>query len=268
MPTVSVNGVEIYYEVHGEGPPFLFFGETACDGDIWKLYQVTEFAKDHKVIIHDYRGTGRSGKPSIDYTTKMFCDDAVAILDELGVKEAIVLGHSMGGRVAQWLALEYPERVSKLILASTGASFPGAAGLPLMMCKEMIEWGYGKYIREHTIQVGFTDEFVKDHPGRVAEFFRARLANLGPVEFYLRHVLARQAHDTSKRLQEIRVPTLVMVGELEGDPNVVMSHRMSSAILAREIPHARFVVLPKQKHNYFASAPNAAHRIVREFLRA
>jgi pimeloyl-ACP methyl ester carboxylesterase len=196
----------------------------------------------------------------------MFCDDAVAVLDELKVKDAIVLGHSMGGRVAQLLALEYPGRVKKLILASTGASFPGPVGLPLTMCKEMIEWGYEKYIREHTIQVGFTPEFARSQPDRVEAFFRARLANVCPVEFYLRHVLARQSHDTSSRLQEIRAPTLVMVGEREGDPKVVMSHRMSSDILAKGIPGAKFVLLANQKHNYFASAPEEVHRVIRQFL--
>ncbi len=149
MPTVRVDEVEIYYEVHGQGQAILFFSETACDGEIWKLFQVPEFSKDHRVIIHDYRGTGKSSKPSIDYTTRMFCDDAMAILDHLQVDQAIVLGHSMGGRVAQLLALEYPERLKKLILASTGASFPGATGLPLVMCKEMIEWGYER-IRQET----------------------------------------------------------------------------------------------------------------------
>ena len=266
MPIVRVNDVEIHYEVHGEGRPFVFFSETACDGEIWKLFQVPEFSRDHMVITHDYRGTGRSSKPSVDYTTKMFCDDALAILDHLKVTDTIVLGHSMGGRVAQLLALEYPERVGKLILASTGASFPGPAGLPLTMCKEMIEWGYEQYVRQHTLQVGFTEEFVKDHGANVEAFFRVRLANLGPAEFYLRHVLARQSHDTSHRLKDIPIPTLVMVGEEEGDPNVVMTHRMSSAILAKGIPNARFAVLPHQKHNYFASAPEAAHRVIREFL--
>ena len=268
MPTVKVKDAEIYYEAYGQGKPFIFFSETACDGEIWKLFQVPEFAKDHTVIIHDYRGTGRSSKPSIDYTTRMFADDAIAVLDELKVKDAIVLGHSMGGRVAQMVALEYPERVKKLILASSGASFPGPAGLPLVMCKEMIEWGYEKYIREHTIQVGFTPEFVKQQPRRLEEFFSARLADLCPVEFYLRHVLARQSHDTSARLKDIKVPTLVMVGEREGDPTVVMSHRMSSDILAKGIPRAKFALLANQKHNYFASAPEQAHREIREFLRS
>jgi 3-oxoadipate enol-lactonase len=217
--------------------------------------------------VHDYRGTGKSSKPSIDYSTRMFCDDAVAVLDDLNVKDAIVLGHSMGGRIAQLMALEHPERVKKLILASTGASFPGPACLPLAMCKEMIEWGYEKYIREHTIHVGFMPEFVGNQPDRLETFFRARLANICPVEFYLRHVLARQGHDTSGRLKDIRVPTLVMVGEQEGDPNVVMTHRMSSDILAKGIPNAKFVVLANQKHNYFASAPEEGHRVIRDFLR-
>jgi len=228
---------------------------------------VPEFSKDHRVIVHDYRGTGRSSKPSIDYATRMFCDDAMAILEYLQVKDAIVLGHSMGGRVAQLLALEYPERVKKLILASSGASFPGPVGLPLTMCKEMIEWGYEKYVREHTIQVGFTDEFVKGEPERLEAFFRTRLANLCPVEFYLRHVLARQAHDTSQRLKDIRVPTLVIVGEKEGDANLPMTHRMSADILARGIPNAKLVVLPNQKHNYFASDPETVHKIIRDFLK-
>jgi len=267
MRTLKVKDAEVYFEVHGQGQPFIFFSETACDGEIWKLFQVPEFSKDHMVIVHDYRGTGRSSKPSIDYTTRMFCDDAMAILDYLQVKDAIVLGHSMGGRVAQLLALEYPERVKKLILASSGASFPGPTGLPLTMCKEMIEWGYETYVREHTIQVWFTDEFVKREPERLEAFFRARLANLCPVEFYLRHVLARQAHDTSQRLKDIRVPTLVIVGEKEGDAKLPMTHRMSADILARGIPNAKLVVLPNQKHNYCASDPETVHKIIREFLK-
>ena len=267
MPKVKCNGAEIYYEAHGEGQPFLFFSETACDGEIWKIFQVAEFARDHQVVIHDYRGTGRSEKPSMEYTTRMFCDDAVAILDELKIKDAVVLGHSMGGRVAQRMALEYTGRVAKLILASTGASFPGPPGLPLTMCKEMIEWGYERYIHDHTMQVGFTAEFAQSDPARLEAFFRVRLANVCPVEFYLRHVLARQSHDTSGRLKDIRVPTLVMVGEHEGDPSVMMTHRMSSEILRKSIPNARFSLLPGQKHNFFASAPEEAHRVIRQFLR-
>ena len=113
MPLLKLKDAEIYYETHGRGQPIVFLSETACDGEVWKIHQVEEFSRDHQVILHDYRGTGRSGKPSIDYSTKMFCDDAAALMDHLGAKKAIVIGHSMGGRIAQLLALEYPDKVDK-----------------------------------------------------------------------------------------------------------------------------------------------------------
>lgn len=268
MPTVRLPDADIYFEEHGRGQPFLFCSETAADGEIWKIFQVPEFSRDHRVIIFDYRGTGQSSKPSVDYSTRMFCDDAVAVLNHLNIDQTIVLGHSMGGRVAQLIALEYPERVKKLILASSGASFPGQKGLPLAMCKEMVEWGYAKYVKEHTLEVGFTQEMQAKYPERIEEFFRRRLGNLGSVEFYLRHVLGRQGHDTSARLKDIKTPTLVLVGEAEGDPKAAMSHRTSSDILAKGIPNAKFVMIPKQKHNYFFVEPELAHKAIREFLNA
>ena len=107
------DGVEIYYEATGKGTPFLFLSETACDGAVWNLYQTPEFARDHCVVTLDYRGTGLSGKPSAKYSTAMFAEDAVAVLDHLGLDGAIVCGHSMGGRVAQLLALDHPGKVGQ-----------------------------------------------------------------------------------------------------------------------------------------------------------
>ena len=267
MPTVKVNDVEIYYEEHGKGRPVVFLSETACDGEVWKIYQVQEFSQDHRVIIHDYRGTGRSGKPSIDYTTKMFAEDVVALLDYLNAEDAIVVGHSMGGRVAQLLALDHPRKVRKLVLASTGSHYPKTKGLPLKICKEMIEWGYEKYERDHTVLVGWTDEFVKAHPEKIEQYLKVRMHNLCPVEFYLRHLIARQSHDTSQRLKDIKQPTLILVGD--GDRNMTseINHRMSSEILANGIPNAKLVVLPNERHSYFFSNPGEAHKTIREFIK-
>ncbi len=267
MPTLKLKDAEIYYEVHGDGPPMVFLSETACDGEVWKIYQVPEFSKDHRVIIHDYRGTGQSGKPSIDYTTKMFCEDVASLMDHLRVEDAIVVGHSMGGRVAQLLALDHPEKVKKLVLASTGAHYPQTKGLPLKICKEMIEWGYEKYERDHSILVGFTDEFAKRYPDRVEHYLKVRMQNLCPVEFYLRHLLARQGHDTSGRLKDIRQPTLILVGEDDRNMTSEINHRMSSDILAQGIPHSKLVVLPNERHSYFFANPNKAHEVIRDFIK-
>jgi 3-oxoadipate enol-lactonase len=145
MPYVKAkDGVDIYYEVTGQGTPFLFLSETACDGAVWNIYQVPEFARGHCVVSVDYRGTGLSGKPAIKYSTEMFADDAATVLDHLGLEGAVICGHSMGGRVAQLLALNYPRKVSKLILASSGAAHPGDRGIPLRIAKEMVEMGVRK----------------------------------------------------------------------------------------------------------------------------
>ena len=267
MPTLQLKDAEIYYEVHGKGQPVVFLSETACDGEAWKIYQVPEFSREHRVIIHDYRGTGRSAKPSIDYTTKMVCEDVAAFMDHLNAEDAIVVGHSMGGRVAQLLALDHPKKVRKLVLASTGAHYPQTKGLPLKICKDMIEWGYEKYERDHSILVGFTDEFAKQYPERVEHYLKVRMQNLCPVEFYLRHLIARQSHDTSGRLKDIRQPTLILVGEDDRNMTSEINHRMSSEILAKGIPNSKLVVLPNERHSYFFANPDAAHKIIRDFIK-
>lgn len=266
MPKIRVNDIDLYYEEHGAGRPMVFLSETACDGEVWKINQVSEFSKDHRVIIFDYRGTGQSSKPSVDYTTKMFCDDLVGLMDHLKAEDAIVVGHSMGGRVAQLLALDHPKKVHKLALASTGAHYPQTKGLPLKICKEMIEWGYEKYERDHTILVGWTEEYVKNSPDKIENYLKVRMRNLCPVEFYLRHLLARQGHDTSARLRDIRHPTLILVGEDDRNVTSEVSHRTSSEILAKGIPNSKLVVLANERHSYLFTNPDEAHRTIREFI--
>jgi pimeloyl-ACP methyl ester carboxylesterase len=164
------------------------------------------------------------------------------------------------------LALDYPKKVHKLVLASTGAHYPLTKGLPLKIMKEMIEWGYEKYERDHTILVGWTEDYVRAHPEKIEAYLKVRMHNLCPVEFYLRHLLARQSHDTSQRLKDIHQPTLILVGE--GDRNMTseINHRMSSEILAEGIPNSRLVVLPGERHSYFFSNPAEAHRLIRQFI--
>jgi pimeloyl-ACP methyl ester carboxylesterase len=266
MPFLNLGDADLYYETHGDGTPFLFNAGTATHGEVWKRHQVPEFSRDHQVIIYDQRLTGKTKTRSQEFSTKRLADDAAALLDHLGARKAIVLGHSMGGRVAQLLALDHPEKVSKLILASTGASFP-SRGIPIKMCLELVEKGYERYVREHSLEVGFTKAFIAAHRDIVEEFLAVRLADPPPLEAFLRVVVARQETDTSHRLNDIRVPTLVMVGDAEGQADASgISHVGSSEVLAGAIPGAKFVVIPGQGHYYPFVDPQATHRAVREFL--
>ena len=250
MPFLHLDDADTHYETYGAGTPFLFLSGTATDGEVWKRHQVPEFSRDHRVIIFDQRLTGKTKARSPQLSTKRLADDAAALLRHLGAGNAIVLGHSMGGRVAQLMALDHPGTVGKLILASTGASFPGR-GIPVKMCVELVEKGYQRYLREHALEVGFTPEFIAANRAAVEEFLAVRLADPPPLESFLRLVVARQETDTSARLKEIKVPTLVTVGDAEGHPDASgISHVSSSELLARNIPGARFVVIPGQGHYY------------------
>jgi len=266
MPHLQVKDAEIYYEVQGDGPPFLFCSVTGCDHQAWKFHQVPEFSREHKVIVFDYRGTGKSSKTVQNYSIKMFTDDATALLDHLNVEQAIVCGHSMGGVVAQLLALDDPRKVKKLILASSGSSHPGASGIPLAMCRDMVRLGFERYIREHTIETGWTKEFVAARPDLIEKFLHVRMSGIAPLENYLHFVLARQEHDHTARLKDIRVPTLVLVGDDEHHGASDKTHWRSAHELSREIPNAKLVVLAGEGHHYLATNPAVAHKAIREFI--
>ena len=266
MPVLNRDGAEIYYEVHGDGPPFLFCSVTGLDHQAWKFHQVPEFSRDHRVILFDYRGTGKSSKTIERYSIKMFADDAVAVLNHLKVEQAIVCGHSMGGVVAQLLALDYPNKVKKLILASSGAAHPGAHGIPLAMCRDMVRDGFDAYIRKHTIETGWTREFVAKNPELIEKFLQVRMSGIAPLENYLYFVLARQDHDHTPRLKEITVPTLVLVGDDENHGATDNTHWAAAHQLAQAIPNAKLVVLAGEGHHYLATNPAAAHKAIREFI--
>ena len=266
MPFIYRDAVEIFYNYYGALTPLLFFSETACPGDIWDTFQVPEFSRDHLVITHDYRGTGKSSRPTRQYWCEDFVDDAAAILDHLNAGPAMLLGHSMGGRVALLMALKYPEKVNKLIVASVGPGIANAPPIPFKMCKEMVEWGYEKYVRRHTLEVGWTPEYIKNHPDRVEHFLNVRMNNLPTLEDYLRHVVARQACALTNRPKEITQPTLVIVGAEDHGSATGASHRIASEAMAKELPDGRFTVLANEAHNYLMTNPDEAHRIIRQFL--
>lgn len=266
MPFIERDNNPIYYEVHGDGPAFLFCSVTGLDHQAWKFHQVAEFSRDHKVILFDYRGTGKSSKTVQKYSIKMFADDAAAIMKEVNAEQAIVCGHSMGGVVAQLLALDHPQLVKKLILASSGSAHPGAHGIPLAMCRDMVKKGFEGYIREHTIETGWTKEFVAKNPALIEKFLQVRMSGIAGIDNYLYFVLARQEHDHTARLKDIKAPTLVLVGDDENHGATDNTHWASAHQLARDIPHAKLVVLAGEGHHYLATNPAAAHKAIREFI--
>jgi pimeloyl-ACP methyl ester carboxylesterase len=123
MPTVHVNGVKLYYETYGQGEALLLIAGIGYGTWLWAK-QIPELSKYFSVIAFDNRGVGRSDKPDIEYTISLLASDAYELLRALNVERAHILGISLGGFIAQQLALDHPEIVNKLILCSTSFGGP------------------------------------------------------------------------------------------------------------------------------------------------
>jgi 3-oxoadipate enol-lactonase len=121
VPVIHAGDIDMYYELRGSGDPLVLIGGLASDISQWGW--LTDFcAQTHQVLAFDNRGAGRTDKPDARYTIPMMAGDTDALMDAVGMNRATVVGISMGGRIALDLALEYPERVARLVLVSTRAS--------------------------------------------------------------------------------------------------------------------------------------------------
>src|SRR5262249_44551985 len=118
MPITTANGIEIYYEVHGQGAPLLLIMGTGTDHGLWGA-QLPGLANEFRCIVYDNRGTGRTSKPEGGYSSRILADDAAGLLDALNIGAAHVAGWSLGSCAAQELAINYPGKVKSLVLYST-----------------------------------------------------------------------------------------------------------------------------------------------------
>lgn len=266
MPFLAVPGAEIHYTVSGQGSPLLLIAGTACDGTYWSRYQVPDFARHFTVITFDQRGTGKTITHVEDYSTHRLAADCAAILSALGCGPAFVLGHSMGGRVAQLVALDHSQHVKALVLASTGSSFKTKGGIAAKTCLGIQELGYVPYVRKHSTAIGFSKEFVAQNQVLVTDIMDEMMATLPPIHIYFAHILSRQDHETTARLSFITCPTLVLVGGDETHGTSDTTHVESSRVLARGIPNSHFEIIDGHGHFYTHSAPEQTNRLIQNWI--
>jgi pimeloyl-ACP methyl ester carboxylesterase len=256
--------VRLAHRITGEGPPLMMIAGTGFPGATWHYDDLLgPLSERFTVITFDHRGTGDSPATPGPYSTRLFAADALALLRELDLGPAHIVGHSMGGRVAQWLTLDAPGMIRSMVLAATG---PGqfrddqavTRGIPITTCMGLIEHGYEGYIRRHIRATFFTPEFAAIRPevaDRLADAFWQHRPSL---EDYLKHVIARQTHQTAHLLSQIRVPSLVLVGDHDTERGGTGSHVDQSRYLAAHLPGATLRVIEGTSHGYFWQAPHIA----------
>ena len=271
MPTARLADIELAYEARGSGPVVLFVAGTGYPGATWPSNVVDPLASDYTVVTFDHRGTGNTpGSPEL-YSTRQFAADALGLLAVLDAGPAHVVGHSMGGRVAQWMALDGPSQVKSLVLAATGPGQirpdqPLMRGIPLKTAVSLVENGYQGHMRNAITGSFFTPEFVEANPGVVQALVTAFWDNRPSLENYLKHVIARQQHQTAELLSRIIMPALVLVGDRDTGLGGTGSHVEQSQYLAEHLPNARAQVIHDTAHGYFWQKPDETMAVIRDFL--
>src|SRR5512145_772762 len=262
MPTTDAPGFPMYYEAHGDGFPLLLVNGLGSDHREW-LHQLPAFAARFRVVAFDNRGAGDSGVPPGPYTTAGMADDAAALLAVLGIGRTHVLGVSLGGMIAQELALRHPERVERLVLACTSPGGAVAARPSDEALSAFIRAPEGAPEEElrRTIPFLYTERFAREHPGEIDAFVARRLQHPTSPEGHASQLAAAIGHAAGDRLSAVRAATLVVTGTEDRLIPPVNSER-----IAQRIPGAKLVLLPGAPHRLFAECAEAFNREVLAFL--
>lgn len=266
MPHISVNDISIYYETYGDaGTPLLMVMGLGSTTHGWSKTQVVRLASHHRVIIFDNRGGGLTDKPPAPYTMQQFAADAVGLLDALNIDRAHVYGISMGGMIAQHIALDYPERVRKLVLGCTVAGGKHVVRTPPESLAILTAETTGDRAEDFRRgwQVMYPPEFVGSHRDFLEDRIRYEMEIPQQPRFAYEAQLGAivATHDTFDRLPELKMPVLLQVGEKD-----TLIPAGNTDILAGQIPHARVIRYPDAGHGYYIQLPEQSADDILAFL--
>jgi 3-oxoadipate enol-lactonase len=214
MPTVQANGIDVYYEVQGEGEPMVLIPYLAADQACY-AFQVAEYGKHFRCFTVDLRGAGLSGKPEGSYTTELLADDIAAFMQAAGVDRAHIFGLSLGAAAGMWLAAKHPARVTSLSLHSAWPATDPFLRVVVEGWRIMAQalGSVTEMVIKGVFPYCFTPELYASRPEYIdslAEFVRGR--PMPPVDAFLRQSEAVLAHDAGGVLARIGAPTLLTFG--------------------------------------------------------
>jgi len=254
MTYAKLDEISICFEVHGKnGSPLLMIHGLGCSIADWSPELIRLLSTQHVVVIFDNRGVGRSDKPNIPFTMSDFASDARGVLDHLQIDRTHVFGCSMGGMIAQHLALNYPARVQSLILACTSSvwghsKFVSPQQEVLTQLAKPASGDRAQDVRDGW-QIMHTPSFIESHRGWLEQELQKSLALEYPeTPNYARELqigAVVSSHNTYDKLSQIICPTLVQTGTED-----VLIPPENSGILADLIPNARLIEYPGYGHGF------------------
>lgn len=266
MPHAKVNDITLYYELHGEhGSPLVMIHGYGGMIASWSPALIDRLSAHHRVILLDNRGSGRSDKPTTPYTMAQFAADVAGLLDLLQIDRAHVLGASLGGMIAQQVALRYPARVQSLILACTAMAGPNSPHMiaPVPGILEQLTKppsnNRAQDLRD-SWPLNYTPAFVQTGRDLLERLVQAMVAYPPTPAYALQLQLDAifQTHDTYAQLPQLTCPVLILAGT--ADRLIPVEN---ARLMARLIPQAQLIEYPGLGHGFLEEyAAPAAHDIL------
>jgi pimeloyl-ACP methyl ester carboxylesterase len=267
MPKVKANNININYETTGKGPVLVLISGLGYPQ--WQWHKMVPFLAEHfQVITFDNRGVGETDKPAGPYSAQLLAADTVALMDELGIQTAAIFGHSMGGYIAQSMALDYPNRVDRLILASTNFGGPHHVPVTPEAWAVLSDTTSDPLTRfTNGLKVSTAPGWADSHPEIIKEWVAWRIANPLDMAGYQSQMaigLALIPAEASfeNRLPSIKIPTLILFG----DSDMVVPPA-NAQLLAGKMVNASVVILPNAGHFFPIEVPEAASQAVIDFMK-
>jgi len=265
MPFANLKDFHLYYESTGAGEPLILISGFASGAWNW-FKQIEDLAKYFRVITFDPRGVARSEiSEDLAFTISIcaIADDVANLLDELEIEKANVLGVSFGGFVAQKFALNYPERLNKLILACTscgGKNHVAPAPEVLAAFAPNKNFNTSERIRKF-MRPAFTNEFAAKNAAEVEKVCVLREQNVVPEKVYSQQLYSATIFDTEAKISQIKAETLI----LTGDSDVVVPLQ-NSMNLSNLIPNAQLKIIKGGSHMFFIEQAEEFNKIVTDFV--
>jgi 3-oxoadipate enol-lactonase len=249
-------GIEIAYEAHGAGPAIMLVAGLGDDRTSWAA-QITDFARDHRVVAFDNRGVGRSAVPPGPYSIEQMADDAHDVARQLGLGPVAAIGSSMGGAICQQWALRHPDDIERLVITNSWAERDVFTTALFDHWIAMAERGQSRHIVESLLLFCHCPDYLTRKPETVRAFLETPAPRL---DGFAAAAAACRGHHTLDRAHDIRHPALVLAGEFD-----ILTRPGLSKRLAQRMRAARYAALPTG-HMVFWEMPDEFNRLVREFL--
>ena len=263
MPRVKLSAISLYYETHGKGHPILLISGLNSDNASWAGI-CAKLAKHFRVITFDNRASGRSDAPDSKYSIRDLADYAIDLLGHLRIKKCHIIGHSMGGYIAQELAIHYPERVGKLILEAT--AFVSSARNNMLVNdflkrfeKDhdnealMRSWAYWSFSPKTFERKNYIEQFIKN---------ASAYPYLQSAEGFKGQINALESFNACARIKNIKAKTLVIIGSDD-----ILIYPEESMKLARGIKGSIFEEIKDAGHCVHVEKPDVFTSKVIQFLR-